>query len=115
MAGTTPILVHNCPNGDSVGRGRVVTDASKADGVWQKLGFSSRSAFGKAVWGVGEKGAVQMGQEMTVEDLQEIGLTQDGAQAWADYYSEEYAANPRNGTAGARATLMSQYADMLGG
>lgn len=84
-----------------------------ADQVWADLGYASRGAFGKDVWGRGEEGAEHFRRTMTRERLQEIGLTKDGAAKWRDAYSAEFVSNPKNMVAGARESLMSHYVELL--
>jgi RHS repeat-associated protein len=115
LAGWAPVLVHNCPDDIPArsGRARPVTDFSAADQTWKDLGYSSRGAFGKDVWGTGEAGAKNFMHTMTRGRLEEIGLTRRQALLWRDAYATEFAANPKNGTAGARASLMEHYANLL--
>jgi RHS repeat-associated protein len=104
-----------CPGevvaGSGVNRSRI--DATRADQIWADLGYGTRGAFGKDVWGRGEAGAREFARTMTRGRLEEIGLTGEHALIWRDFYGAEFARNPKNGTARERALLMQRYMDLL--
>ncbi|MFD4670828.1 polymorphic toxin-type HINT domain-containing protein [Lentzea sp. NPDC058450] len=118
VADETAVLVHNCPeeggaNVNKSDRIRAVTDFSAADDVWKRLGYPNRPAFGRDVWGVKVAGAEEFKRTMTKERLVEIGLTHDDVRLWRDGYATDFAANPKNATAGARRDLMQHYMGLL--
>ena len=52
---------------------------------------------------------------LTLEELQSMGMTQEMAQRWADFYRNEARLNPKNGSARGRASLMQHVSDLLEG
>lgn len=71
--------------------------------------------FGKRImqWGTGDDAARARIGTLTRVDLVQIGLTQEMAAAWRDFYLHELARNPRNPSAAGRAELMQRAADLL--
>ena len=52
---------------------------------------------------------------LSFDELQSMHMTQEMAQRWADFYTNETLLNPKNGSARGRARLMQYAADLLGG
>ena len=73
--------------------------------------------FGQSVmrWGSGDTAAQARISTLTREELERVGLTQEMAEAWRDFYRSESARNPRNPSAAGRAELMQRAIELLSG
>lgn len=71
--------------------------------------------FGNRVmrWGTGDREARVRMRTLTREELEQAGLTQEMAEAWRDFYRNEFARNPRNPSATGRAELMQRAVELL--
>ena len=64
-------------------------------------------------WGTGDDAARERIRTLTREELAQVGLTQEMAAAWRDFYRQELDRNPRNPSAAGRAELMQRAVDLL--
>ena len=73
--------------------------------------------FGRDVigWGTGAEGANARAQSITLQELQQGGVTAAQAQAARDFYAGVLARNRGNATADARVRLMDRILQLLGG
>lgn len=73
--------------------------------------------FGRDViqWGTGAKDASVRAQSITLQELQQGGVTAAQAQAARDFYSVVLARNTANAAAAARIQLMDRILQLLGG
>ncbi len=116
LAGATPVLVHNSSSCD-------VPSVEVLDGTWRRMGFTSRSEFGDVAWG--GRSLADASKLKTPEQLarmREIGLTQEDAQHWRNFYmnihnksAAKFPNNPEkvNPSARSRADLFQYYIDNL--
>ena len=73
--------------------------------------------FGQRVmrWGTGNEAARARINTLMREELEQVGLTREIAEAWHDFYRHELARNPRNPSAVGRAESMQRAVDLLSG
>jgi hypothetical protein len=64
-------------------------------------------------WGTGQSAAVARIATLTRSELESIGVTLDMARLWVRLYERVAAANPANGSAKGRASLMNYAAELL--
>ena len=64
-------------------------------------------------WGTGNAAARARIRTLTREELERAGLTREMAEAWRDFYRNEFARNPRNPSAAGRAELMQWAVELL--
>jgi hypothetical protein len=65
--------------------------------------------------GSGAKGAAARAQSITLQELQQGGVTAAQAQAARDFYAGVLARDPGNAAAAARVQLMDRILKLLGG
>jgi hypothetical protein len=77
----------------------------------------SSQEFGRDVigWGTGARDATARAQSITLDELQQRGVTVAQAPAARDFYASVLARNPGNAAAGARVQLMGRILQLLGG
>jgi hypothetical protein len=64
-------------------------------------------------WGSGNAAARARIRTLTREELERAGLTREMAEAWRDFYRNEFARSPRNPSAAGRAELMQWAVELL--
>jgi hypothetical protein len=64
-------------------------------------------------WGSGEAAARARIRTLTREELERAGLTREMAEAWRDFYRNEFARNSSNPSAAGRAELMQWAVELL--
>jgi len=64
-------------------------------------------------WGSGNAAARARISTLTREELERAGLPREMAEAWRDFYRNEFARNPRNPSAAGRAELMQWAVELL--
>jgi len=77
----------------------------------------STAQFGQEVmqWGTGYDSAVARANTVTLEELQQAGVTREIAIAWRDFYMNEALRVPGNPSAGGRSLLMQRVVMLFGG
>lgn len=75
----------------------------------------TQNSWGNKIWGRGAAGAEAAMGARTPEELEALGLTAEGADRLAEFYEAAAAAGKGGATAPARAALMRQIAQELGG
>ena len=65
-------------------------------------------------WGTEDDAARARIGTLTREELEQVGLTQEMAVAWREFYLRELARNPRYPSAAGRAELMQRAVELLG-
>src|SRR4051794_5164970 len=74
------------------------------------------SEFGERIqWGRGSQDAIRRIQTLTVDELIQLGLTNEAASQWAIAYEAVVRFMPSNPSAAGRAALMRHAANLLSG
>ena len=77
-------------------------------------GFNGTAEFGERIgWGRGDQQARKRASEITLEEIESIGITPEIAEAWRRYYEAVLARNPANPSVRGRIELMTRIMELL--
>ena len=70
--------------------------------------------FGYRLWGTGHEEALRRTNEITRNELEQMGLTAELARLWRDFYGLQIKRNRGQPTSGVRAQLLEKCVELLG-